>query len=122
MWRVKETGREKETIKGFASKTVEKDGVAKYECEFNVNGAFGFIGAVLVENEHHKEMYLEEIVLDGLLNGPVTLSCRSWVASKFDNPQKRVFFVDKVWPCLVTRSDIEYSFSIFVFLKSLVAS
>ncbi|KAI4304834.1 hypothetical protein MLD38_040299 [Melastoma candidum] len=89
------TGKEKETIKGYARKTGEKDGEAKYECELEVHGDFGTIGAVLVENEHHKEMFLEDIALDGLLNGPVIISCRSWVASKFDDPQKRVFFVNK---------------------------
>ncbi|KAI4381046.1 hypothetical protein MLD38_007163 [Melastoma candidum] len=89
------TGKERETIKGYAKKTGEKDGEAKYECTLEVNGDFGEIGAVLMENEHHKEMFLEDITLEGLHNGPVTISCRSWVASKFDNPQKRVFFINK---------------------------
>ncbi|KAI4387390.1 hypothetical protein MLD38_005228 [Melastoma candidum] len=89
------TGKEKETIKGFAKKTGEKDGEAKYECELEVDGDFGAIGAVIMENEHHKEMFLEDITLDGLHTGQVTISCRSWVASKFDNPQKRVFFFNK---------------------------
>jgi lipoxygenase len=51
---------------------------------------------VLVENEHHREMFLEDIVIDGFSHGPIYLTCRSWVHSKFDNPQKRVFFTNKV--------------------------
>lgn len=94
----KETGQEKPTIKGYAHKAGQTDKEAKYECEFKVGEEFGEVGAIFVENEHHKEMHLKEIVLDGLPRGPVTLSCSSWVCSKFDNPQKRVFFTNKVGP------------------------
>ncbi|OWM69231.1 hypothetical protein CDL15_Pgr025418 [Punica granatum] len=88
-------GQEKPTIKSFAHKTEQKDNEVKYECEFKVGDEFGEVGAVLVENEHHKEMFLRDIVLDGLPGGPVTISCSSWVCSKFDNPRKRVFFINK---------------------------
>jgi len=67
-----------------------------YECEFEVRDDFGEAGAIFVENEHHKEMYLKDIVLDGFAGGPLSITCNSWVHSKFDNPQKRVFFTDKV--------------------------
>ncbi|KAF5941400.1 hypothetical protein HYC85_022567 [Camellia sinensis] len=57
---------------------------------------YGEIGAVLVENEHHKEMYLKQIVFHGFPpGGPVHVTCNSWVASKFDNPHKRIFFTNK---------------------------
>jgi hypothetical protein len=44
----------------------------------------------------HKEMYLKDIVLSGFSNGPVNINCNSWVHSKKDNPQKMVFFANKV--------------------------
>ncbi|KAB2027980.1 hypothetical protein ES319_D05G069000v1 [Gossypium barbadense] len=88
------TGQEKETIKAYAHRVKQKGDDVTYEAEFKVGQDFGEIGAVVVENEHHKEMFLVEIVLDGLTD-PITISCNSWVHSKFDNPQKRVFFPPK---------------------------
>ncbi|KAL4612097.1 hypothetical protein ACB092_08G174000 [Castanea dentata] len=90
------TGLEKDTIKGYAHRTKgEENGVVKYESSFEVPVDFGQIGAVLVENEHHKEMYLQDIILDGFSDGSVHVNCNSWVHSKYDNPQKRVFFTNK---------------------------
>ncbi|KAK6925691.1 Lipoxygenase, C-terminal [Dillenia turbinata] len=42
-------------------------------------------------------MYLKDMVLDvdGHPGGPITVICNSWVHSKFDNPEKRVFFTSK---------------------------
>nr|GLL43392.1 linoleate 13S-lipoxygenase 2-1, chloroplastic [Ipomoea trifida] len=49
----------------------------------------------MVENEHHKEMFVKKIVIDGFPNGTVNIACDSWVHSKFDNPEKRIFFTNK---------------------------
>uniref|UniRef100_A0A2N9GU16 Lipoxygenase n=1 Tax=Fagus sylvatica TaxID=28930 RepID=A0A2N9GU16_FAGSY len=90
-----DTGLEKETIKGYAHRTSQEKDVVKYESSFEVPIDFGEVGAIFVENEHHTEMYLQDIVLDGFANGPVHVNCNSWVHSKYDNPQKRVFFSNK---------------------------
>jgi lipoxygenase len=87
------TGLEKETIKGSAHRTCEAE---KYESSFEVPADFGEVGAILVENEHHKEMFLKDIILNGFPNGPVHINCNSWVHSRNDDPQKRVFFANKV--------------------------
>ncbi|OAY77154.1 Linoleate 13S-lipoxygenase 2-1, chloroplastic [Ananas comosus] len=91
------TGLEKETIAGYAHKASQHCDKVKYEGEFSVPSTFGEVGAVLVENEHHKEMYLHDIVLTtaGDDATSLTIDCRSWVHSKFDNPEKRVFFTSK---------------------------
>ncbi|XP_030953245.1 linoleate 13S-lipoxygenase 2-1, chloroplastic-like isoform X1 [Quercus lobata] len=89
------TGFEKDTIKGYAHRTSQEEAEVKYESNFEVPIDFGPIGAVFVENEHHKEMYLQDIILNGCPNGPVRVNCNSWVHSKYDNPQKRVFFAHK---------------------------
>ncbi|KAL3718680.1 hypothetical protein ACJRO7_003751 [Eucalyptus globulus] len=91
------TGLEKRTIKGYAHKKSQNEKEVTYECEFKVGDDFGEAGAIFVENEHHKEMYLKDIVLDGFAGGPLSITCNSWVHSKFDNPQKRVFFTDKCY-------------------------
>ncbi|XP_076892003.1 lipoxygenase 2, chloroplastic-like [Bidens hawaiensis] len=65
--------------------------VYTYKCNFDVPKDFGEIGAVLVESEYSKKMCFKSIVLD---NG-VTFTCESWVHSKVDNPDKRIFFTDK---------------------------
>ncbi|KVH90898.1 Lipase/lipooxygenase, PLAT/LH2 [Cynara cardunculus var. scolymus] len=64
-----------------------------YKCEFEVPEEFGEIGALLIENEHHRERYIKNIVLD---DGNVVFSCESWIHSKHDDPNKRIFFTDKV--------------------------
>ena len=91
-----DTGFEKDTIKGYAHSTSQEEAEVKYESNFEVPIDFGPIGAVFVENEHHKEMYLQDIILNGFPNGPDRVNCNSWVHSKYDNPQKRVFFANKV--------------------------
>lgn len=91
-----ETKLEKEGIKGYVHQTHRSVEEIKYEAEFEVPGSFGDIGAVLVENEHRREMFIKQIVLDGFLTGPVNFSCESWVHSKHDNPDdKRVIFSNK---------------------------
>ncbi|KAG5517632.1 hypothetical protein RHGRI_038133 [Rhododendron griersonianum] len=91
-----ETGLEKENIKGYASKVSQDDDEVKYECDFDVGEDFGEIGAVLVENEHHSEMHLKTIALEGLLNGNLIINCNSWVSPKSEaNVGKRVFFTNK---------------------------
>ncbi|KAE8039377.1 hypothetical protein FH972_011795 [Carpinus fangiana] len=40
-------------------------------------------------------MFLKDIILSGFSNGPVHINCNSWVHSKHDDPQKRVFFSNK---------------------------
>ncbi|XVF69709.1 hypothetical protein PTKIN_Ptkin11bG0103900 [Pterospermum kingtungense] len=89
------TGLEKSKIKGYAHR-ISKDGQhVKYEADFEIPADFGEIGAVFVENEHHREMFVQDIVLDGLPDGPVNVNCNSWVHSKHDNPRNRVFFTNK---------------------------
>ncbi|CAK7339261.1 unnamed protein product [Dovyalis caffra] len=89
------TGLEKPSIKTYAHK-VDSDGDdVKYEAEFVVPPDFGEVGAIFVENEHHKEMYVHDVVLDGFPSGPVNVTCHSWIHSKFDNKKKRVFFTNK---------------------------
>ncbi|KAJ4829048.1 hypothetical protein Tsubulata_046651 [Turnera subulata] len=91
------TGVIKPSIKGYARKIVQEglqDDV-KYEAEFEVPVYFGQVGAIFVENEHHREMYIQDIVLHGLVTGPLQVTCDSWVHCKFHNNQKRVFFTNK---------------------------
>ncbi|KAK6272741.1 hypothetical protein POUND7_009824 [Theobroma cacao] len=90
------TGQEKNTIKAYAHRVKQEGDDVTYEAEFKVGADFGEIGAVVVENEHHKEMFLVDIVLRGFKdNGPISVKCNSWVHSKYDNPQKRIFFTDQ---------------------------
>ncbi|XP_023739794.1 linoleate 13S-lipoxygenase 2-1, chloroplastic isoform X1 [Lactuca sativa] len=97
------TGLQKATIQDYAHRTGQKADDLTYLAEFEVPEDFGSIGAILIENEHHKEMFVESIVLEGLPIGPVSVSCNSWLHSKFDNPIKRVFFLDKV-SCLPSQT------------------
>ncbi|XP_044478598.1 linoleate 13S-lipoxygenase 2-1, chloroplastic-like [Mangifera indica] len=92
----RKTGLEKPTIKAFAHKAKEVKGQATYEAEFEIPKDFGEVGAMFVENEHHKEMFLKDIVLDGFDTGKVKIICGSWVQPKSDKTQKkRVFFAAK---------------------------
>ncbi|KAK3152395.1 hypothetical protein QOZ80_2BG0158310 [Eleusine coracana subsp. coracana] len=88
------TGQEKPHVTGFAHRTLVE---GRYEAEFKVPPSFGPVGAVLVENEHHKEMFIREIKLTtgDDESTAVTFDCNSWVHSKFDNKEKRIFFTIK---------------------------
>lgn len=72
------------------------DKEVSYQADIKVPEGFGEIGAVLIENEHHLEMYVKTIILTGLPTGSIDVNCNTWVHSKFDNPEKRVFFPNKV--------------------------
>ncbi|CAO2044923.1 unnamed protein product [Urochloa humidicola] len=88
------TGLEKARVTAFAHKTLIE---GHFEAEFKVPSSFGPVGAVLVENEHHTECFIKEIklVTGGDESTTVTFDCNSWVHSKFDNPDKRIFFTVK---------------------------
>jgi len=88
------TGLEKPRVTAFAHKTLRE---GHYEAEFKVPASFGPVGAVLLENEHHKEIFIREIklVTGSDSSTAVTFGCNSWVHSKFDNPEKRIFFTLK---------------------------
>ncbi|KDP20203.1 hypothetical protein JCGZ_07923 [Jatropha curcas] len=89
------TGLEKGTIKGYAHRKDKHGSEIRYEADFVVPDSFGEVGAILVENEHHKEMFIKDITLDGFLAGPVHLACDSWVQAKSTDKRKRLFFTNK---------------------------
>ncbi|CAJ2668648.1 unnamed protein product [Trifolium pratense] len=91
------TNSEIETIKGKAHETEKNENEVQYEATFELPTNFGNVGAVLVENEHSKEIFLKNIVLDGFPDGPVHLSCKSWIQPKHDTHTKRVFFTNKMY-------------------------
>lgn len=89
------TGTEKSTVKAYAHKKNLLGETTEYECDFELYQGFGAVGAILVENEHHTEMFLKEIHLDGFEGGPVNFTCNAWVAAKSDTDEKRIFFTNK---------------------------
>ena len=98
-----DTGLERYAIKVYANKSstgpllMNGERKIKYETRIEIPVDFGEVGAILVENGARKAVYIEDIVLDGLPNGPLNVICASWVHSKYDNPMiKRVFFPSKV--------------------------
>uniref|UniRef100_A0A7N0ZSL5 Lipoxygenase n=1 Tax=Kalanchoe fedtschenkoi TaxID=63787 RepID=A0A7N0ZSL5_KALFE len=107
-----ESGLEKPKISAYAHRTQKNaDNHVIYEAEFLVPEDFGTVGAILVENEHHKEMFLKDIQVIGLDDGAPTFHspCGSWVHSKFDNPFKRIFFNNKSYlPCETPEGLKEY--------------
>ncbi|KHN21708.1 Linoleate 13S-lipoxygenase 2-1, chloroplastic [Glycine soja] len=86
---------ERKTKKSNVHKTETKEDEVLYEATFDLPEAFGNVGAVLVQNEDHNEVFLKSIVLDGFPNGPLHFTCDSWIQPKSDSPVKRVFFSDK---------------------------
>ncbi|KAI3738366.1 hypothetical protein L2E82_28395 [Cichorium intybus] len=66
----------------------------QYNFSFEVPDHFGVIGAVLVENDYRNELFLEKIVLS---HHNVTFTCNSWLHSKDENRERRIFFADKCY-------------------------
>ncbi|CAN1359010.1 Linoleate 13S-lipoxygenase 2-1, chloroplastic [Linum perenne] len=92
---------EKPTVEAYAHRAAKREGDKRrevnYEAEFEIRlDEFGEVGGIFVANEHHKEMYLSHIVLEGFPNGtPIHFSCDSWIHSKFSDKRKRFFFTSK---------------------------
>ncbi|XP_050221913.1 linoleate 13S-lipoxygenase 2-1, chloroplastic-like [Mercurialis annua] len=89
------TGKEKATITAYAHKQDDEGSEIMYEADFEVDSSFGEVGAVFIENEHRREMFVKDIVLEGFITGSVTVSCDSWVHAKDTNHPKRLFFTTK---------------------------
>ncbi|ESR59202.1 hypothetical protein CICLE_v10018178mg, partial [Citrus x clementina] len=88
-------GSEKPTINVYASVAGVDLFNIRYEAEFEVPSSFGDVGGILVQHENQKEMYLKDVVLDGFLDGPMNITCDSWVQPLAIDAQKRVFFTNK---------------------------
>lgn len=99
---MQDTGLEKETIQAYAHKGSQDMDDINYVCDFTIPRTFGEIGAVLVTNEHHKEMFLKDITFSHDDATILTINCNSWVNAKFDNPEKRIFFTNKASPRVIT--------------------
>uniref|UniRef100_A0A803KUV7 Lipoxygenase n=2 Tax=Chenopodium quinoa TaxID=63459 RepID=A0A803KUV7_CHEQI len=67
---------------------------AEFNANFNIPEDFGEVGAISITNEQKTEVFIKNIVLD-LRSGKSEFTCNSWVASKNDDPQPRVFFSNK---------------------------
>lgn len=94
-----ETPLDKKPVEGAAKLNIflEKDpNETKYEAKLQVPNNFGEVGAILVTNEHRREMLIKDITIEGLPQGIVKVHCESWVHSKYDNPEPRIFFTNKV--------------------------
>ncbi|XP_023511795.1 linoleate 13S-lipoxygenase 2-1, chloroplastic-like [Cucurbita pepo subsp. pepo] len=89
------TGLEKATIRHYAHKEDTEGDEITYEADFKIPPDFGIIGAIFVENEHHKEIYVKDIVLEGHPIGPLHFVCSSWVNEKDLPDSKRIFFTTK---------------------------
>ncbi|CAA6664682.1 unnamed protein product [Spirodela intermedia] len=82
-------------IRGWSEKMKTGADRAVLTAELTVDSSFGTPGAILVTNRHHREFFLENIVVEGFFSGPVHFNCHSWVQSSWEYPDKRVFFGDK---------------------------
>lgn len=84
------------SIKDWCQKQGAKGEHVVYTAEFTVDADFGEPGAVLVANRHHREFFLESIVIEsGLPCGTVYFACNSWVQTTGELRDKRVFFSNK---------------------------
>ncbi|WOL19484.1 putative lipoxygenase 8, chloroplastic [Canna indica] len=90
------TIKEKDTIKAYARKASQDGDTIEYEATFEVPRDFGDIGGVFITNDHDKEMFLSEIKLESSnKKNELTITCKSWVHTKSNNPDRRLFFFDK---------------------------
>ncbi|XP_062083946.1 linoleate 13S-lipoxygenase 2-1, chloroplastic-like isoform X2 [Humulus lupulus] len=108
------TGKER-TVKGFPKRknlNIFSDDDVKYEAKFDIPKDFGEVGAIIVENDFEREIFIKNILLQDLPSGPTTLDfpCNSWVQSKSDvpdNQHKRIFFSNKSYLPSQTPSGIK---------------
>ncbi|XP_022996082.1 linoleate 13S-lipoxygenase 2-1, chloroplastic-like [Cucurbita maxima] len=89
------TGLEKGRMKAYEEKVKREDDEIIYEISFVIPADFGPIGAVLVESMHKKDVFLKDIVIHGIPTGPLHFSCNSWITSKAQCNDRRIFFTTK---------------------------
>ncbi|XP_060967000.1 lipoxygenase 2, chloroplastic [Cannabis sativa] len=96
-----ETGKQRK-MKCFpeSKKGGKEDKVMNYEAKVDIPKDFGDVGAVIIENDFEREIYMKTISLHYHSSDDkfVNFSCESWVQSKRDVPrdqQLRLFFSDK---------------------------
>ena len=65
---------------------------ATFKVQFVVDSTFGVPGAITVVNRYEKELFLESVIIEGV----VRFSCNSWVQPENIIAHKRIFFSDKV--------------------------
>uniref|UniRef100_A0A1J3D156 Lipoxygenase n=1 Tax=Noccaea caerulescens TaxID=107243 RepID=A0A1J3D156_NOCCA len=85
---------EKDPVEDYAQRVWFEAPDEKYECVFDMPEDFGTVGAIRVQNQHHREMFIKEMELE-LPSGSVTFTCNSWVSPKSVDPAKRIFFSNK---------------------------
>lgn len=86
---------EEAVLKGWLQKSAVRAEKVHFTATFTISSDFGHPGAIIVTNQHQKEFFLENIVLEGLIGGPVYFPCNSYVQPKKENPEKRIFFCNK---------------------------
>ncbi|XP_050286998.1 linoleate 13S-lipoxygenase 3-1, chloroplastic-like [Quercus robur] len=64
---------------------------ATFKVQFVVDSTFGVPGAITVVNRYEKELFLESVIIEGV----VRFSCNSWVQPENTIAHKRIFFSDK---------------------------
>ncbi|KAL3647621.1 hypothetical protein CASFOL_008589 [Castilleja foliolosa] len=89
------SGQDKPTISSYAHRVGKDENETYFQTTFEIPEDFGEIGAVTIENEHHSEVFVKNIIFEGLSSGLSNVTCNSWIHSKYDNPEKRVFFTNK---------------------------
>ncbi|XP_010514856.1 PREDICTED: lipoxygenase 2, chloroplastic isoform X1 [Camelina sativa] len=85
------TGTEKDPVEDYAQRIWCEAPDEKYECEFEMPEDFGTIGAIRVQNQYHRELFLKKMEIK-LPDGSVTFTCDSWIAPKSEDPAMRIFF------------------------------
>ncbi|QCD79114.1 lipoxygenase [Vigna unguiculata] len=91
------TKRERKTRESNVHKSGSTDDEVEYEVTIELPASFGNVGAVLVQNQDHNELFLKTIALHGLPSGPVHFACDSWIQPNTQSSQKRVFFANKLY-------------------------
>ncbi|KAJ9555702.1 hypothetical protein OSB04_010316 [Centaurea solstitialis] len=90
-----EASGERKTVKAEKSATYvklnDKQTIFKYECNFKIPKGFGNIGGILMQNVHHKDTYIKNIVLHDATH-KVKLTCESWIHTIHENTNERIFF------------------------------
>ncbi|BAT89080.1 hypothetical protein VIGAN_05276300 [Vigna angularis var. angularis] len=91
------TKTERKTGESNVHKIGSTEDEVQYEVRFELPATFGNVGAVLVHNEDHNEIFLKNIVLDGLPSGSLHFACDSWIQPTTHTSHKRLFFANKLY-------------------------
>lgn len=84
-------------VRQWAAIPSDQSFLVRYFADFTLPKNFGKPGAILITNNHRKEFYLVEIVLENLDENSIVFPAHSWIQPSSISRESRIFFANQTY-------------------------